>query len=161
MASGALYLGVTLGALSAGAPIVPTSEPIAAAASESSRLRGSATQGQHYVANRLNSMLARAEDPTFRNQYPAYPSRRAIEIALTLADVLVSEGTPTPSVVPGDGGVVEFVWNKAGWDLMVAIGEENTDLWAHHRATAMTVVHGPLLQQFASFAPILASLSIR
>jgi hypothetical protein len=161
MAGAVISLGLSTAAVSTGSPMLPISEPIISLTDESSRLKGRPTQGQNYVARRLDAMLMRAEDPAFRREYPMYPTTRSIETARMLAEALVSETTPTPSVVPGDGGVVELVWYKAGWDLMVVVGEGGTELWAHHRSSDETIVRGDFAEQFANFEPILASLPIQ
>ena len=104
-------------------------------------------------------MWARSVNPAYRMELlPGYPSSAAIDAANGIVNSLVSETTPTPSVVPGDTGVVEFIWQKSGWDLMFTVGDSGSEVWARFRPTGETVVHGSGDEDGFRFAEILASL---
>jgi hypothetical protein len=63
------------------------------------------------------------------------PSRTVVERAWSVAQNYFRIDTPTPSVVPSEDGDICFVWHKAGWDLRIDVGPEETVVWAHHRGT--------------------------
>lgn len=134
-------------------------EPLTAVSSVSSRLRERRTAGQQYVQDRLVAMLERSLEPTVRDEYPTYPTASVIELAQKLGEKLISETTPTPSVVPGDGGLVEFVWSKSGWDLMFAVSDEGTEVWAKYEGTGIEAF-GSRPEDHLHFREILESLSI-
>ena len=160
-----LVIGAALSAsaLGLGGPGSITSavpEPIVVA-SASDRMKAWMTPGQRYVSNRLDAMLGHSKDPELREEYPSYPSTTVIDAARKWVDTLVTDTTPTPSVVPGDGGVVEFVWVKSGWDLMVTVGEAGAEMWARHDPTGRTEVDGDRPEDLWQFQQILGSLRIQ
>lgn len=134
-------------------------DPVTAAAT--SQLMSPLSRGQSYVRGRLDSMLKRSDDPSIRAEYPTYPSAATIALAQTVADRYVTKSTPTPSIVPGDGGLVQFIWHKGGWDLMLSVDENGVEeVWARHRLTRTTVVSGDEELDLANFLNILATLTI-
>ena len=138
-------------------PQVPESFTVS---SVSSRLRARRTAGQQYVQDRLVAMRERSVEPAVLDEYPTYPTADVIDMAQSLLEKLISETTPTPSVVPGDGGWVEFIWSKSGWDLMFAVSDERTEVWAKHELTGRIEACGSRPEDHLQFGEILASLSI-
>jgi hypothetical protein len=137
----------------------PVPVPIVVVANESSRLKSGKTAGQRYVGGRLDAMRASSETPSVRDEYPTYPSATVIDTARSLIEVIITESTPTPSVVPGDGGVVELIWHKSGWSLMFSVGDTGAEVWARHQSSGRTDIHGDRPEDYRQFAEILASLS--
>lgn len=83
-----------------------------------------------YVIDRLNELALLVDDPD--EDLPA-PSHDVLSRALDEANRFLLPATPTPSVVPTTDGHVQFVWHKAGWDVEVEIGPEETWVWARDR----------------------------
>lgn len=90
----------------------------------------SAPRWLSYVVDRLNELDSLAIDPD--DELPA-PSHDVLSRALDEANRFMAPATPTPSVVPTVDGHVQFVWHKAGWDVEVEVGPEETCVWARDR----------------------------
>lgn len=83
-----------------------------------------------YVIDRLNELALPVGDS---DEDMSAPSHEVLSRALDEAIRVLVPATPTPSVVPTTDGHVQFVWHKAGWDVEVEIGPEETWVWARDR----------------------------
>lgn len=91
----------------------------------------SETRWGAYVTSRLDDMEAGRGDWTDLTR----PSPATIQAARDFAAANLPASAPTPSVVPGEGGSVLFVWHKLGWDAEIEVLAEGTGVWARNRAT--------------------------
>ncbi len=67
------------------------------------------------------------------------PTGDTINRAWNLTNHLLSFTSPTPSVIPGDGRSVEFVWKKRGWHIEIEVSPEGDFVWAKQRESGETV----------------------
>ncbi len=73
-----------------------------------------------------------------------YPSLEVLNEALQRIEFLLHPTTPTPSVLPGEDGTVELIWQRLGRDLQIVLGDEEGDwFWTRDRKT-MDREGGPL-----------------
>ena len=69
---------------------------------------------------------------------PGSPSRDALAATWNIVGGLLALESPTPSVVPGDDGAVELVWQRGGWHVELEIGPREAYVWAKERETGAT-----------------------
>lgn len=103
-----------------------------------------------YISRRLSDMW-------MREPAAGYPTRLTLNRAWRTALRIFDEATPTPSVVPGDDGSVQFVWHRNGWDVEFEVNEEGAEVWARQRMTGETW-HGELEASRDRFVALLRSL---
>lgn len=105
-----------------------------------------------YLNNRLAQMSKRAAASV------NYPGADVLDRAWKIALVTFSPHCPTPSVLPGEGGSVQFIWHKGGWDVELEVERSGEYVWARNRRTGETW-HGELVGLFNQFAELLSTLS--
>lgn len=69
---------------------------------------------------------------------PGSPSRDALAATWHIVSRLLAHESPTPSVVPGDEGSVELVWQRGGWHIELEIGPREAYVWAKERDSGET-----------------------
>ncbi len=85
---------------------------------------------QSYLGERLSDLAL--------NKTVEYPDGDALRAAWNVADGLLDHWSPTPSVVPGDEGTVDLVWQRGGWHVELEIGSREVFVWARDRETGET-----------------------
>lgn len=108
-----------------------------------------------YVTRRIAEILVGAHDFTGLKIPVDRTGRRAWELALKL----FHPETPTPSVLPSEDGEILFVWHKAGWDIEISIGSEETEIWAHNRRSGQEF-SGSVEEVSPEISKTLASLAL-
>ncbi len=88
-----------------------------------------ATKWGSYVTRRITELLMGAHDFSGLQVPADKTGRRAWDLAVKL----FHPNTPVPSVLPSENGEILFVWHKAGWDIEITVGSEETEVWAHNR----------------------------
>lgn len=88
-----------------------------------------ATRWGNYVTRRITELLVGAHDFNGLKVPVDKTGRHAWDIALEL----FHPNTPAPSVLPSEDGDILFVWHKAGWDIEISVGSEESEVWAHNR----------------------------
>ena len=92
---------------------------------------------QPYVSARFRALAE------FSGQ-EGYPSLEMLTGALRRIETLLHPTTPTPSVIPGEDGTVELIWQRLGRDLQIVLGDEEGDwFWTRDRET-QALEEGPL-----------------
>lgn len=88
-----------------------------------------------YVLRRLNDLAAGPYEP--EDEDGLLPDPQAVWRALPALGGLLTDRTPTPSVVPTIDGGVQFVWHKAGWDLEIEVLANETIVWGRRRGEGL------------------------
>lgn len=104
-------------------------------------------------------MLERSKDPEVRAEYRGYPTPEIIDRARKVALGIITASVSTPSVVPGDGQRVDFIWSKNGWDLELSVGAHDLTVWARKRG-GVTQLSSSSAYGLARFMAILARVAI-
>lgn len=79
-----------------------------------------------YVIQRLNEMAAQTGVP---DDGLLVPNASVLGWALSVLGSLLSDASPSPSVVPTVEGGVQFAWHKAGWDAELEVRAEANIIW--------------------------------
>lgn len=85
-----------------------------------------------YVLDRLNELGGRLADANASGEGVS-PDERSLARALPELLRLLSQRTPSPSVVPTADRGVQFSWHMAGWDLEIEVLPEETEIWVRNR----------------------------
>jgi hypothetical protein len=89
-----------------------------------------ATRWGQYVNRRLDAIASGDGAADWEEETgDPYPTPERVERARAVANQWFRVTTPTPSVVPGDDGAVEFVWHKNQIDVWLEVGADVTDLY--------------------------------
>jgi hypothetical protein len=81
----------------------------------------------------------RISDLSCKVDYPGFPSNEALVHAWRVADGLLRVDTPPPSVLPGEEGSVELIWERGSWHVELELVPGANWIWAKCRATGDTV----------------------
>lgn len=108
-----------------------TSAPYDASESATDVIRVVVSRWRNYVEQRLGELSVGAHNFTGLR----VPSRHVVDLARHVAQDWFYPDTPTPSVLPSEGGEVLFVWHKAGWDLEISVGPGGAEVWAYDRGS--------------------------
>lgn len=84
-----------------------------------------------YVLRRLNALALKLDEPGPDDL--GLPDPLALERSLSELQSLLTDDTPSPSVVPTAEAGVQFVWHKGGWDLEVEVLQSETLAWGRNR----------------------------
>jgi len=109
-----------------------------------------------YVIQRLNDLGSLADNSSEEMIAlgPDILARALVELGR-----FMTPETPTPSLVPTHEGYLQFVWHKAGWDIEVDVGPNETEVWASKRDGSVGW-QGSLHEREAELTSILASLAV-
>lgn len=121
------------------------------AASAASRAAFDIPLWQQYLERRLGDF---SREPRLDD----YPKGDTLIYAWNVVVGLLPSDSPTPSVIPGDDGVVELIWEKHGWHLEIEIGQGATWIWAKDRSTG-EAWSGDLTEHRAFVRDVLASMA--
>jgi hypothetical protein len=104
-----------------------------------------------YLRQRLLELMPKVN-------WPSYPVVETLNGAWSVAHGVLSPGTSTPSVVPGEDRSVELIWNRGDWHIELEVLEGSQYVWAKNLRTG-EVVSGDLSDTRAALRDLLAEVS--
>jgi hypothetical protein len=79
-----------------------------------------------YVSDRLSAIAA---DPA-----PDLPRAEVINRARSWIMHLLPPSAPAPAVLPSEGGGIDFVWHRGGWNVEIGVEPDGTEtVWTWNR----------------------------
>jgi hypothetical protein len=104
-----------------------------------------------YVNRRLDAIASGVGAADWEEETGGpYPTPERVQQAREVTERYFRPTTPTPSVVPGDEGDVEFVWHKNGIDVWVIVGEHGTEVQVYRRGDReWEIAHCPIIEEAA------------
>lgn len=108
----------------------------------------------NYVRRRLEELGSADRGGDFGPRSPD-----VIRRAWMFAWASLNPTTATPSVAPGEGGGIDFIWRRRGWHVELSIDDDGESLFAANESTGESL-EGSFSQHQRWFTYLLRDLSI-